>query len=430
MKVKLFGSSKKHRIVPDNAAEDSAVADATASAEAAAVAEDSAASEVVDSAAVEAVATEPAATVSVLKKVLTKKNILILSVNVFCLICFAVCLIISASLKDPFFAGRGAKAWAGQSGERFAQFSVMFPYTYRFGDEQIYNVRRTIDSSLLAASLEASESRTLYTDAWSAFGVVSISGDRGSAAATAIGVGGDFFLFHPFYLRSGSYISSSDVMRDRIVLDEELAWRLFGSVHLAGMKVVINGAPFVIAGVIARQTDTANVKAYEAFADGGGLFMSYEALNALLAGSYGDGGGAVINNYEIILPDPVSGFAKEIIEKAFTDDSLYIVDTTDRFSVTALYNVLRSFGQRSMLTDPIAFPYWENAARYAEDWLSLLLLISALSLVCPIVFTVIYLVMLVLFGVRKAKGAVHTAIKRHDDRAYEKYLRATTEADN
>ena len=35
-----------------------------------------------------------------------------------------------------------------------------------------------------------------------------------------------------------------------VVLDEELAWRLYGSADLAGLSVTINKIPYVIAGVV------------------------------------------------------------------------------------------------------------------------------------------------------------------------------------
>ena len=77
--------------------------------------------------------------------------------------------------------------------------------------------------------------KNVYTDAYCAFGKTSVTGDHGSSDASVIAVGGNYFLFHPLELVSGTYFSESDVMHDRVVLDETLAWKLFGGSNLAGM---------------------------------------------------------------------------------------------------------------------------------------------------------------------------------------------------
>ena len=57
--------------------------------------------------------------------------------------------------------------------------------------------------------------------------------------AKTIRGGRGLFLFHPLPLRSGSYISNRDFTYDRVVLDEELSWALFGSYDVAGQTVWI-----------------------------------------------------------------------------------------------------------------------------------------------------------------------------------------------
>jgi len=341
------------------------------------------------------------------------KKIVIIAVNVFLLIAFIICLSVSASLRSPLRSQQVIDAWGGQSGERFAQISVFFPETSEFNEDSIRGLHTSIDRALLAASLESRPGRNLYTDAWSATGMVSILGERGSASAKAIGVGGDFFLFHPLYLRDGGYILPGDIMKDRVVLDEELAWRLFGSVRLTGFEILINNYPFTIAGVVARESDSASSKAYT---DGAGLFMSFEALSALTDDEAG------ISCYEIVMPDPITGFALAAIKDTFTDPNVHIVENSARFSLGSSFAVIGAFGERSMQKNAIAFPYWENAARYVEDWLALLLLLALIFIAFPIVCAVYYSVRIIKFLVRHGKSAVKKAVKKYDDRKYEKYL--------
>jgi len=342
-----------------------------------------------------------------------KRNIIIVVLNALFLIAFIACQLISASIITPFHNQQAAKAWAGQSGERFAQLSVFFPESYAFDVTAIASTRHSINTKLLAASLESDQRRVLFTDAWAAYGEVSVIGNRGNPVnASVIGVGGDFFMFHPLRLRHGSYLSPSDVMKDRVLLDEDLAWRLFGSVHLAGMEVLINGIPFIVAGVIERESDFASRKAYEG---GEGLYMHFEALDAFMDGE------AKIVSYEVVMPDPVSDFAFNIIDDIFDNDSIHIVKNTSRFSFSNQLELIRSFGERSIRTDTIVYPYWENAVRYAEDWLALLLVLSIIFLICPIVFGVIYAIKLLRFGARQLVKLIKRLIKKRDDRAYRRY---------
>ena len=118
-------------------------------------------------------------------------------------------------------------------------------------------------------------------------------------------MGGDFFLFHPLTLRSGSYLTANDYMNDRVLLDEELAWALFGSYDVAGMSIQIGERTYPVAGVVHREDDFASKKAYQ---DGPGMFMSYDALNAISE--------TKLSAYELVMPDMISGFAESIVKAA------------------------------------------------------------------------------------------------------------------
>ena len=173
-----------------------------------------------------------------------------------------------------------AERFRGGTDVRFAQIGCFLPVGQGKTEEDIFKFRQTLDSKLVEQSLEAPENGSLYLDAYCGMGTVTAVGNNGvSASVGAIGVGGDFFFFHPLVLRSGSYIQGGDLMDDLVVLDEETAWKLFGAVDLAGMPMTINGKDFVVSGVAAREDDFATKKAY-----GGdsGIFMSYSALSRLL----------------------------------------------------------------------------------------------------------------------------------------------------
>ena len=343
-----------------------------------------------------------------------KKRILLIAVNAVLVLAFIACLVASGSIRGTLRSQQAARAWTGQSGERFAQLSVFVPDRFILDEEALYNLRSSVDKALVAASIEADEGRTLYTDAWSAEGDVFVIGGRGSAPVRAFGVGGDFFLFHPLNLRDGSYLSPDDLMKDRVLLDEELAWRLFGSVRVAGLEVMIGDRLHIIAGVVSREDDFASSKAYTY---GAGMFMSYDSLREQTNGS------ARIDCYEIVLPDPITGFALSALTDAFPDKDARIVENSARYSLSNVFGAVGSFGERGMRTDGMIYPYWENAARYTEDWLALLLVLALALIACPIVCGVIYGAKAIRVLSTRGRSIIAKKLEERDERKAEEYLR-------
>jgi len=352
------------------------------------------------------------------------KIIIIVAVNVLCLIAFFICLSASDSLRTMLRSQQAADAWSGQSGERFSQLSAFFPESSDFSEESIYNIHLELDRALLTASLESTPNRNLFTDAWSAVAEVTVTSEFESNPVTvnAIAVGGDFFLFHPLYLRDGSYLTREDLMKDRVLIDEALAWRLFGATRLTGFEVRLEGKVndkafdkvFKIAGVISRDSDFASQRA---FTDEFGLFMDFDALMTITEGE------AEISSYELVMPDPISGFAYNSFSDAISDPRVHIVENSTRFSLESSFSLLGSFGQHSMRTDNIVLPYWENAARIVEDWLALLLVLSIMLIIFPTISAVVYTVKAIRFGVRQGMNAIRNLIDERDKRAYDKYMK-------
>ena len=283
---------------------------------------------------------------------------------------------------------------------RFAQIACFLPVGKGKEESDILSFRQTLDTKLMEQSLEAPENGSLYIDAYSTSATVTVSSDSsgsgGSAQVEAVAVGGEFFYFHPLQLRSGAYISSDDLMDDLVVLDEELAWRLFGGVELEGMTITLNGKPFVVAGVVSRENDFATKKAYSGEA---GLFMSYSALKRLDET-------AAISCYEIIMPDPITNFAMGVVQEAFPPEENDVVENSSRYSLGHLLSVIGSFGDRSMRVNGVIYPYWENAVRLTEDYASLLLILTVLFALCPLTFVVVLVVKNIVRGYRKVKKAV------------------------
>ncbi|WP_029232668.1 ABC transporter permease [Butyrivibrio sp. VCB2006] len=276
-------------------------------------------------------------------------------------------------------------------------------------------------------SQEVQEEVKVYNSCFSAQGISTILFENRTAEnIVTIGVDGDFFFFHPLELVSGSYFSDDEVMKDKIVIDEDLAWQLFGSNDIVGQCVTIGGVNHYVAGVVKRQEGRMNEAAGLSESI---VYMSYDSLsrygeilsgktsNAEISedGSTANIGG--INCYEVVAPNPVDGLVAQSIKlsSGYDDKYINVVDNTDRFSFFKLLDVSTSFGKRSMWDKPIFYPYWENVARGYEDVLALL---NMIRLICKIACVLIVCVMAV-HAYRHKTWTIEGLIEYAADKKYE-----------
>lgn len=269
--------------------------------------------------------------------------------------------------------------------------------------------------------------KNLYTVSYCAQGNATLSFEgRTLENAAAIGAGGDFFIFHPLTLISGTYFDGDDLMKDKIVIDEDTAWQLFGSTDVIGQSVLIAGIPHYVVGVVEKESG----KMYEAAGlSKSYVYMSYDSLSrygTILSGvteskdisedgAKANVGG--INCVEVLCPNPVKGLALKISKESLVSDEnvLVAVDNTDRFSAFSLYAVLKGFFTRSMWGKAIFYPYWENVARGYEDILALLLLIRTTSVLIMVVILTVVIVNLY----RHKKWTVRGIVKYLSDKKYD-----------
>ena len=287
---------------------------------------------------------------------------------------FLILLLVSNSLGKSQLSQQMAQRWSDEGD--MAQVSCFFSVDADITQDGIEDFEHSIDSALAEASvLQTSEnpSARLWADAYSADGTISLSSEKSSIDADAIGIGGDFFLFHPLTLVSGYYFSGNDLMQDYCVIDRDAAWQLFGSSDVSGMMVYISGIPHIITGVVERPTGRL---AEAAGLDKTLVYVSYETLKKL-----GKCNG--INHYEIVMPNPVTGFAENFIRENLGSDAAEteVVDNTSRYSFLSRLRMITQFGVRSMNGKAIIYPYWENVARGYEDILAVITFVDMLFLI-------------------------------------------------
>ena len=313
------------------------------------------------------------------------------------------------TLPDQAEAGR----WDEDGGS--AQISCFFLQDAVVTKENIrefeYNIAQALSEASLTRNLARPGSR-LFADCYSAAGTVTMKRETRSLTCRSCGTGGDFFLFHPVGMLSGGYFSGTSLMQDQVILNEEAAFRLFGSNDIVGQKVEIGGVLHTVAGVCA---DNDGRLSRAAGNDGSFVYLSFDSLSAYgtmtgaglfggtssvsrygtqslggasfkdsgwAAGMSGTGPSAGISCFEVVMPDIVRHFARNIVTEKMgaSADSMIVVDNTHRFDWEEIMTVVFAFGTRSMQTKAVNFPYWENEARGMEDILALLFVFKVLCI--------------------------------------------------
>lgn len=317
----------------------------------------------------------------------------------------AASLTVSSFLKTSQISQSMADRWSSD-GSKYAQVSVFFPEGN--GSKREYeakNIHDNIESKMKEDSYKADNSDArVWADAYCSkinkahvsFENIDSGREAGSADVNVIGVSEDFFEFHPLKLLSGEYIYSGELSGNRIVLDENAAWAIFSSIDVTGMKIELYGKTFEVSGVVRAEDNKVTEQSYTSYPI---VYIHYSVLEEI-------GMDDSLMCYEAIVPDPVDNYAKNILLEYYgintmkvQDDKdedpeeaipVIVIDNTNRYSVSNLYNNLKSFGKNSVIKKPIAFPYWENAARITDTWLTLvffiIIVLTAYILINIIVF--------------------------------------------
>ncbi len=291
------------------------------------------------------------------------------------LISFAVALILmgvgnyfKALLPDV----NAYKRWDAEG--QYTQLSVYLPLS-RMQDTMLYEgMLFQMNDALVKESIEPENKKSrMVVGAYSGYGNVTLRTDMATTTVEAIGVGGDFFYFHPLDMLDGSYLSEDYLMKDYIILDKETAWKLFGAINVTGMSVTIGDVPFLVAGVY-EPTDI--YLSEEAGLKENKVYMFYGSLER-----YGNVNG--IQWLDFILPNAVKGYGERILTENSTvllDDAV-VMEQSTRFNAIPLYKLVPDYLERVMSKSGIVYPYWENVARGYENILVAFLLVETVCLV-------------------------------------------------
>ena len=290
---------------------------------------------------------------------------------------------------------QAADRWGG---DEYAQVSCFVTRDVILDDFSIRNFENQLTKALAEAAVtleddqengpgkqqETEESKRLFIDAYSAPGKVTLVSEQATLEADAIGIGNDFFYFHPLQLVDGRYFSENELMTDFVIVDEDAAWQLFGSNDISGMTVMIGGVQHTIAGVVKRDESR--------MAKNAGLTKTLVYVSVETLGDYGVSEG--VNCYEVVAPNPVKGFVAKTVREKFgpKEDQMTVVENSSRYSVESMIPVILDFGTRSMQNAAIHYPYFENIARGYEDIRAVVLIFQFLFLLIPGVIILVFLI--------------------------------------
>ena len=152
---------------------------------------------------------------------------------IYFVIIFALILIImginvyKGLLLDTLYDQSAGERWSSDE-TRYGQVSIFFSEESGISQDKITEYEYNLNKGLIAdgyqeADASKADGTALWDDCFSAMGSITVSKDRRSVDAVAIGIGGNFFDFHPMTLVSGNYIPGNTVMKDYVIVDEELA---------------------------------------------------------------------------------------------------------------------------------------------------------------------------------------------------------------
>lgn len=294
-------------------------------------------------------------------KNLTLKQVAFLLIAVISFLLYGILTMVVHHLTDHLSDQQGAARW-DEKGDS-AHVSCFFEEHVEIYENDFMGFKKTLESMLkevLTQDDSEENDKRLVVDAYSAIGTITVTSEKGKLEhVAAIGIGGDFFLFHPVQLLVGGYFTGNDLMQDSVLLDEDGAWQLFGSNDIIGQSVMIGGVPHYVAGVFQRPSGRLEEAAGM---DKPIVFVSEDSLS-----KYGDTEG--ISNYEVIAPNPVEHFVYHALKEKLgvAEENMIVVENSSRYTDRELLSIVLDFGIRSMQKNAVHFPYWENIARGYED---------------------------------------------------------------
>lgn len=272
-------------------------------------------------------------------------------------------------------------------GSPFAVVAVNTEDSAGFDFDQLYAYEMSMNSALNEASVATDNTHRAWTWNASFETVQSISGPKDTASATTTVCAGDFFVFHNMKFISGSGFLNDTSNPMGVVLDKNLAWKIFGAIDVVGMTLYIGDEEYTVSGVCEPYGKT-GVRGYT-YGESPRLYMSYPGFAKVGSGNF--------TCYEAAMPNPVRSFAKNIFDSVVSVNG----NTADETEATARFTLKNRFDNMKKLkyswisSNRISYPYWENEARVYDYRCAVMMVVevifaalAGISLVSALILTV------------------------------------------
>lgn len=314
------------------------------------------------------------------------------------LLCIAVMLLLVLILElvirgmtGSLSSQQTASRWSEDG--TYAQVSAFFTPETNVTESQMLPFSIQLKEALDEAGVEAdSANGRNYVCAYSTRSTITLTGNKNSITTTVYGVSDDFFLFHPLKCVSGNTsFAGSGEDANTVILDENAAWQLFGATDVAGMCVEIGDTSYIISGVVKSEN---GIYAEKSGATEVTVYVPYW----ILAAQQGDEDNTLtVSNLEVLAKNPVKKFGYDTVENllktylGMEEGNYVLVENSSRYGLLSRLAILKNFGTRSMNTDGIVYPYWENRARAFEDITGVLFVAEILLLVYPVICAALFI---------------------------------------
>ena len=236
------------------------------------------------------------------------------------------------------------------AGEPYAAITLHTASESALSLNQVESYAMAIESGLLNASIESSETGNVWTYGYFAEDLVTVVGPKAQAPLQTIAAGGSFFTFHPLEFIYGAPFAYDRALPDGIVLDEDVV----------GMTVQIGGRDMTVTGIVRHERNTDGYE--KAYGEIPRMYMSYYGYEAIFGTENN------ITTYEVTLPNPVKAFAMNIFETAvqINEDTMVVRENSDRYSILNRFNRMRELPFMGMRNDRIVYPYFENELQVTD----------------------------------------------------------------
>ena len=315
-----------------------------------------------------------------------------------CLAVLGVFELAVSAITAPIGFIDGGKRWSS-AGEPYAVISLYMEDDSALSADRVEYYAPAMDAALVSASVDSGERGRVWTYAYSAKAVKTVTGPRSSRAAAITACGGDFFVFHPLNFIHGSGFLNDPSNPYGVVLDEELAWEIFGAVDVVGMEMTIEALSLTVVGIVAAERES-HPYAYT-YGELPRMYMSYSAYDRI------NGERDDITVYEVTLPNPVKSFAMNIFNTVVSvnEDTTRLAEVSSRYSLSTRFSNVRELRYSWIREDKISYPYWENEARMVDHTCAVLMIFELIFVSVGTLAFLISLIFLVTSGVSPISAA-------------------------